>query len=429
MNVHPDHRESWRRRVATVLGGLTLGIAALAFARFADAAQALFMRYGAPHPLAMLAVSPMIMMAVTWITVRWLAAARGSGIPQVIALIDTPERTAASGLLSLPVATGKAVLTAAVLLAGGAVGREGPTVQISASINVAVHRWLKVAITPGVLIAGGAAGVAAAFNTPLAGVAFAIEELASAYEQRMAALVMMTVMIAGFVSLGIAGDYTYLGALRGGLPLSVILMATPVAGVAGGLAGGLFSRAMQFALAPGRTLFHRLRSRPIVFAGLCGITIAAMGCLSGGTSWGTGYAATKLLVEGTTQPWWTIVTRSIATLAAAVSGTPGGIFAPSLAVGAEVGNLIARIFPQAAVGPIALLGMIAYFTGVVRAPLTSVIIVSEATASHSLVIPLFAAALIADAVSTLVCHEKLYHSLSRAFSQKQSPGGELAPTL
>jgi H+/Cl- antiporter ClcA len=205
--------------------------------------------------------------------------------------------------------------------------------------------------------------------------------------------------------------------VRGGLPLSTALLVTPLAGIAGGITGGLFSRCLLFAMRPGTSPLHRLRAWPVVFAGLCGFTVAAMGWLSGGTSWGTGYAATKLLVEGAAQPGWVIVTRSIGTLATAISGTPGGIFAPSLAIGAELGNIVAWAFPHAAPGPIVLLGMTAYFTGVVRAPLTAVIIVSEATASHALTIPLFAAALIADGTSALVCREKLYHGLSRGFRQ------------
>jgi H+/Cl- antiporter ClcA len=398
--------------VATLTGSILLGLIALTFARAADAAQLLFKSYVSTAGLWLLLIVPAVFALVTWATRRWFAAARGSGIPQVIAAVRRPDSTEAAQLVALPAAAAKLVLTIVMLLAGASLGREGPTVQIAASINVAVHRWLRVPITAGVLIAGGAAGVAAAFNTPLAGVAFAIEELASAYEQRVAMLVMMSVMVAGFVSLGLSGDYIYLGTMPLTIPLSSALLVIPVAGIVGGVSGGLFSR----------TLLALMRLRPagawppVVIAGFCGLGVAALGLATAGLSWGTGYSTTRLLVEGVAQPWWTFPARLAATLLTAASGAPGGIFAPSLSVGASLGGVIGLAFPHVALGPIVLLTMIAYFTGVVRAPLTAVIIVSEATASHAIVIPLFAAAIIADGASTLVCRERLYHGLSRGFA-------------
>ena len=112
----------------------------------------------------------------------------------------------ARALLSLRAALAKIVLTVVALLGGASVGREGPTVQLAGAIMVQVHRLFRLRVTPGVVIAGGAAGVAAAFNTPLAGIAFAIEELAVAYEQRVAVLVMGAVMIAGLTAQGLAGE-------------------------------------------------------------------------------------------------------------------------------------------------------------------------------------------------------------------------------
>ena len=113
--------------------------------------------------------------------------ARGSGIPQVMAAQADPER-ATQGLVSVRTVIGKAGLTLAAVLGGASVGREGPTVQIAAAIMGLTHRILGVPLRGAVLIAGGAAGVAAAFNTPLAGLLFAIEELASAYEQKVTCL-------------------------------------------------------------------------------------------------------------------------------------------------------------------------------------------------------------------------------------------------
>jgi H+/Cl- antiporter ClcA len=257
--------------------------------------------------------------------------------------------------------------------------------------------------------------VSAAFNTPLAGVAFAIEELASAYEQRLAVLVMGAVMISGLVSLGLAGDYLYFGAMHERLSLAGGLMVCPVAGALGGLSGGLFSRLV---LAFGSTQWRPVafvRKRPILWGAACGLAVAAIGLASSGKTWGTGYGAARALVEGHAQPYWFGPGKLLVTLLTTVSGAPGGIFAPSLAAGAGFGNILSALFPHQPIGPIVLLGMIAYFVGVVRAPLTAVLIVSEMTDSRAMILPLFAAAIIADSVSALVCHERLYHGLSKAF--------------
>lgn len=407
-----------RRRVATAAGAVLLGLVALLFARLGDHLQSLHGAIVHRWPYLPLVLTPLIFAGTAWITMRFFSAARGSGIPQVIAAAHNPEASSRGPLISLKTAMAKFWLTLAMLFAGGSVGREGPTVQISAAIMIAVHRLLRVPVTAGVYIAGGAAGVSAAFNTPLAGVAFAIEELAAAYEQRVAVLVMAAVMIAGFVSLGIAGDYVYFGAMRQTLALGPALIVIPVIGVCGGLAGGLFSRSV---LAFGRSqhpALAALRARPVRLALGCGVIVAVIG-IATGISWGTGYGTTRHLVEGDGAPPWFGPAKLGATLATTLSGTPGGIFAPSLSVGAGIGNLLSPLFaaPSAVV---VVLGMAAYFVGVVRAPLTAVIIITETTASRGLVIPLFATALIADTAGALVCRERLYHGLSRPFLQKTS---------
>ena len=404
-----------RRRIATGLGAIMLGLAALAFARLGDLSQHLFARFVTLSPYGTILLTPALFAAVVFVTLRWFPEARGSGIPQVIAAARDPKREGAGPLVSIRTAIAKVAMTLVMLICGGSVGREGPTVQLSAAIMVAIHRVFRVPISAGVLIAGGAAGVAAAFNTPLAGVAFAIEELASAYEQRVAVLVMAAVMIAGLVSLGIAGDYIYFGQMGQALGVHAILIVTPVAGIAGGLTGGLFSRIILKAAARSRPWTSKLKSRPVLFGAGCGLIVAALGVLSAGATWGTGYEATRQLVEGHSQPLWFGPAKFMAALATTLSGAPGGVFAPSLAVGAGVGNLLATLFPNDPSGAIVLLGMISYFVGVVRAPLTGVIIISETTASRGLIIPLFAAALIADVVSAMVCRERLYHGLAKPF--------------
>lgn len=352
---------------------------------------------------------------------RYFPASRGSGIPQIIAASRRPEQEARGPLVSLRTAFAKLGLTLATLAVGGSVGREGPTVQVSAAIMVAVHRLLRVRVTAGVFIAGGAAGVAAAFNTPLGGIAFAIEELAAAYEQRVAVLTMGAVMISGLVSLSIAGDYIYFGVMRDTLPVSDVLLVAPVVGFGGGLLGGLFSRIVLAASERASPWARRAASRPLLFAAGCGLVVAIVGVASGGATWGTGYDITKFLVEGHRGELWLFPAKFTAALASTLSGAPGGIFAPSLAVGAGFGNLLTPIFPGSSAGAVVMMGMVAYFVGVVRAPLTAVIILIEATAARGVILPLFATALIADWASAQICPTRLYHGLSRTMASKPRP--------
>lgn len=403
----------WRRRVAFLGGAVLVGLVALLFADIADRANTLFHAVYNRYRWLPLIVTPLGFAGIVWLTNRFAPLARGSGIPQVMAATKNPE-AALSTLVSARAAIAKFFLTTTALLVGASVGREGPTVQIAAAIMGRMHRLMRIPIRSSVYIAGGAAGVAAAFNTPLAGVAFAIEELAAAYEQRMTLLVMAAVLIAGMVSLGFAGDYIYFGAMRQTLGVSQAIIAAPIAGVAGGVAGALFSRLMLAAGTTSIAPMAWLRAHPVLFALLCGFVVALVGTLTGLT-WGTGYETARGIVEGDAAPAWFGAAKFMTTLATAVSGLPGGIFAPSLSIGAGIGDLLRAMFPAYPPGTIVLLGMVAYFTGVVRAPLTAVIIISETTASRGLMMPLLGSALIADFAAQFVCKDKLYHGLSQRF--------------
>jgi H+/Cl- antiporter ClcA len=405
----------WRARFAALAGAVLLGLVAIAFAHFGDMAQHQFLAIVKRWPWAPFLLTPALFVGVVWLTRVYWPQARGSGIPQVMAAAHAPESENAAKLLSPSVAVAKFLGTAAILLAGGSAGREGPTVQISAAIMMAVHRVLRVPISAGVVIAGGAAGVAAAFNTPLAGVAFAIEELASAFEQKVAVLVMMAVMVGGLISLGLSGDYVYFGAMNDSMTLAQMALGVPLAGITGGLAGGLFSRALVGLSASRRAPAQWMRAHPLVVAGLCGLVVAATGAGSEGISWGTGYDMTHDLLSGHAAPLMFGPAKFVSTLATALSGAPGGIFAPSLSVGAGLGQVLSLFTPGTPSATMVLLGLIGYFTGVVRAPLTAVIIVAEMTATRTMILPLFGTAIIADWVSAQVCPPKLYHALSRAF--------------
>jgi len=409
-----DLAETLRRRAATITGAVLIGVVALSFAAASDAAQRLFAILAEQFSWGLIMVTPLGFALLVYLTRLVAPEARGSGVPQVIAAapLPQPER---SPLLSVRTAASKYLLTIAGLLIGASSGREGPTVQISAAIMTTMHRVFRVPLSSAVVIAGGAAGVSAAFNTPLAGVTFALEELAAAYEQRMTLLVMAAVVISGLVSLGIAGDYLYFGSLQDTIAMGPGLIAVPIIAVIGGAAGGVFSRIVLFMSNARFRLPGPIREHPVMFAGACGFVVAAVGLASGGISWGTGYAPAKALIEGASQPIWFAPAKFVATLATSISGIPGGVFAPSLSVGAGLGGLLAPLFSTIPPGSVALLAMTAYFVGVVRAPLTSTVIVMEMTNSRSMLIALLACAIIAEGVARLVCRERLYHGLAKPF--------------
>lgn len=403
----------WRKRLAMGIGAVLVGLVALLFADMANEAIDLFKRYIASTWWLPLIVTPAGVVTIAVATRRFTPEGKGSGIPQVIAATSDPEDSLDT-LISLRVGIAKLLMTAAGLLTGASVGREGPTVQVAAAIMARVHRLFRVPVSAGVIIAGGAAGVAGAFNTPLAGVAFAIEELANAFEQRVALLVMTAILIAGIVSLGLAGDYIYFGTMPSTIGLGRTLVIAPVAGVLGGVSGGLFARLVLAITYNRQRYLGPLANRPVAWALLCGVAIALIG-IATQVTWGTGYAEARATIEGAPETLWFGPGKFTATLLSTVAGLPGGIFSPSLATGAGVGNLLCLLFPDDPRGAVVLLGMVAYFTGVVRAPLTAVIIIVEATASRGMILPLFAASLIADGSARLVCKDKLYHALAREF--------------
>jgi len=398
-----------------------IGILATLFAWAANFAQGEFVAAVADEPYLPIVVTPVMFVAIAALTRSLAPESRGSGIPQVIAASRDPDGETTAGLLSMRTAFAKLALSIAALFGGASVGREGPTVQVAAAAMTQVHRLFRVRVTPGVLIAGGAAGVAGAFNTPLAGIAFAIEELAVAYEQRVAVLVMGAVMISGLTSEWIAGSYVYFGHMTATLPLGVILVAAPLAGFVGGICGGLFSRAFLFLRGPNGRWKPLLGKRPLVTALVCGLIDGSIGVAVGGTTWGTGYGPTQQLLEGSQVAYSFGPAKFLSVLATSVSGMPGGIFSPSLAVGAGIGHLLTPLFPSGQSGAIVLLGMGGYFVGVVRAPLTAVIILSETTGTTSAILPLFVACLVGDWSASLVCRERLYHALSHDFLAQKEP--------
>jgi H+/Cl- antiporter ClcA len=414
----------WWRRVVFWVGAVLVAAVAVGFAKASDFAGGLFLRVAADHVWLPFVIAPAGLTIAFLLTRHVFPGAQGSGIPQTIAALHMHDPAMVDRVLSWRIAVGKVLLTLLGLASGASIGREGPTVQVGASIMHALGHLLRLPrleLRRALILAGGAAGIAAAFNTPLAGIVFAIEELSHSFEARTSGTVFTAVVVAGATTLGLVGNYTYFGQTSAELTNGAAVQAVILCSVTGGLAGGLFSRTLILAAQglPGWA-GRMIIGYPVAFAALCGLLLAVIGWLSGGQTYGTGYAQARAMVEEhSTLPAIFALLKLAATVVSYVSGIPGGIFAPSLSVGAALGSVLAPLVPGAPVGAMILLGMTAYFCGVVQAPITSAVIVMEMTANQSLMIPLMATAFLSFAVSRLVCRRPLYGALARRFLQVQ----------
>jgi H+/Cl- antiporter ClcA len=411
----------WRARLVVWSGGAAVGGMAVAFAKCTDLALSALHRM--THAVSWLPylLAPIGFATLSFLTRRYFAGAEGSGIPQTIFALQPDAGAASDRLLRPRVAIGRMVLAVAGLLCGGSIGREGPTVHVGAIITRALARFMPHGSTDAqrraLILAGGAAGVSAAFNTPLAGIVFAIEELSRSFEERASGAVLSAVIIAGVVAIALVGDYTYFGQ-PGVVKVPSVLAATTISvGIAGGLAGGLFSRLMLIGVTAMPGALGRIRrNRPVIFAFLCGLVVAGIAAGSGGLTYGTGYGEARGILEsGAHLPWYYAPARAGATLAAFFSGIPAGILSPSLSVGAGLGQTMADLAHEPSAVPFAILGMCGYLAGVNQAPLTSLVIVMEMTTQHAMVLPLMITAAISTAVSKLLT-PPLYQTLARRYA-------------
>ncbi|MDQ0082700.1 H+/Cl- antiporter ClcA [Variovorax boronicumulans] len=442
MNREPDFFEHLRAELsngrvwldrAIVLGyAIAAGLFVVGFTLASDWVFGEFHRFYAAWPWAVLLTTPLLTAGIVWFTLRFFPGAGGSGIPQIKAALNPAlpeERRFVFASLRLTVA--KIGLGAAGFAAGLSIGREGPSVQVAAGVMQHARRWLSPNTTidgRALLVAGGAAGIAAAFNAPLAGVVFAIEELSGRLEARSSGLIITAIVLAGLVAVSAFGNTSYFGVIRvprlGWGVLGPGLLVTLLSGAA----GGLFARLLIASLTGAAGRFNRWRARfPVRFAACGGLAVAVIGLATGGVTFGAGSEAVKQMLQGHDEltPLYTVL-KFIATWLTAWCGVPGGIFAPSLSIGAGIGDAVARLASSDQGPALIAMGMAGFLAAVTQAPLTAFIIVMEMVDGHSMVLSLMAAAMLASLVSRMISRP-LYdtlaeHMVGRAISSTGSTG-------
>ena len=401
--------------VAGILTGVTGGAFRVLLRRadtlrlevLADAGSAPSLRWIPPILLAFTCV------ALARLVVRWVPEAAGSGVQRLEA-----EMRGEEGPARLVILPAKFVGGLLSLGSGMALGREGPTVQMGASLAGAVGRAGRLGAEDvrDLSAAAGGAGLAVAFNAPVGGILFVLEEVVQGFRVRLVLATLVAVGVAVAVAqllIGRRPDFTVTG-----LPPMPVLALGPVLllGCVCGFLGVLYNRSILGML----DLAARLpRIAPEVKAGLVGVVVVVVG-LASPPLVGGGDSVTQPVLEGSVSLWAlmaVLVVRWVLGPLCYSVGTPGGLFAPMLAIGAALGALVAGggnvLLPQAPLSTpaFAVVGMSAFFAAVVRAPITGVVLIAEMTATTSLLVPMVLASMAASVVCLTLRSAPIYDSL------------------
>lgn len=411
----------WLDRTIVLAYAVAAGLCVVIFTLMSETAFEWFVHLHAQSPWLVLIWTPALTAFIVWATRRFAPGAAGSGIPQVMTALDPHlPRDMRQRFVSIRLTVAKMLLGSMSLLAGLSAGREGPSVQVAAGVMHNARRWLR----PGsgmndhaLLVAGGAAGIAAAFNAPLAGVVFAIEELSKKLESRNSGLIIAAIVLAGLVSISAFGNLSYFGSVAvTRLGWGALLPGLSVA-IACGVLGGLFARLLAASAAGMPDRFSAFRKRyPVRFAAGCGLLIAVIGLVTDGATFGAGAEEVRRMLAGESDASRLyVLLKFIATWLTTWSGVPGGIFAPSLSIGAGVGHDMAQLVAGAQFQTLApsliAMGMAGFLAAATQAPLTSFIIVMEMIDGRPMVLSLMASAMIASLIARLISRP-LYSTLS-----------------
>lgn len=377
-------------------------------------------------------VTPVCFLCAWWIVRRFGSYARGSGIPQVMAAVElagTEDEPKIKKLLSLRIIIVKMASSMLMVMGGGVVGREGPTIQIAGSVFKKIDEWLPSwwpKISKGnMIMAGAGAGLAAAFNTPLGGIVFTIEELTKTHISQFKTALFSAVIIAGLTAQTFLGPYLYLGYpdvsnLSGWIFFIVIIVA-----IISGIAGSAMGRIILWLLKWKSTFRNRWKF--IIYIIVCALILISASIFINVKALGSGKEIMNGILftapgHGTDKflPWYLPLLRIGGSILSFTTGAAGGIFAPALAAGSSIGSVIAGWFHlnEQNTNLVILAGMVGLLTGVTRTPFTSAILVLEMTDRHSVIFHLMLAGMVAGLASYLVDRHSFYDRLKMQYISK-----------
>jgi H+/Cl- antiporter ClcA len=406
------------------IASLLTGLVAVAYTKLFGLGERLSFYLFHLHEWLIFIVTPVCFLTAWWIVKKFAVYAKGSGIPQVMAAVEfaNPKYDHRVGkLLSIKVMIVKIVSSLLMIVGGGAIGREGPTIQIAGCIFRKVNQLMPKSFPKiskrNMIMTGAAAGLAAAFNTPLGGIVFAVEELTKTHISYFKIAILSAVIIAGLTAQGILGPYLYLGFpdvsnLSPYIFLGVILVAA-IAGLLGAVMSRIILTILKWKSA------FKSNASEIVYVFSCALAVAFIAYFVSNAILGSGKEEMSYLLFSKNKyaGWLTPGLRIVGPMLSFTTGASGGIFAPSLSAGATIGSLVAHWFELTATNTniMVLASMVAFLTGVTRSPFTSAILVLEMTDRHNVIFHLMIAGIIAVLVSSLIDKKSLYDHLKHQY--------------
>lgn len=367
-------------------------------------------------------IATLVTVFLSWfIPYRIATQAGGSGIPQMLIANELDphhDKPVIRTLIGIRVICTKIIASLIAVLGGGAVGQEGPTLQISSGIFYRVGekstRWIQQISSRTFILAGGASGLAAAFNTPLGGIAYALEELSKDSFNNFKTYVLWSVITTGILVQTFMGGYLYLGfPTLESVSLTTYINVIGISVIAGAF-GSYFGSSLY--------CISQFRKKLIAFKHLfalnliCGLFFwLGIYFISRNGVGGGKFLILDLLFKGQWSTPSDIFVRITGPLLMSLAGVAGGLFAPSLAIGAAMGSFFAQVFWPHNHHLLIMVGMIAFLTGFMRTPFTAFILIFEMTDRHSALFPMMIAAVVSAGISRVLQKHSFYDRIKEDF--------------
>lgn len=398
--------------LAILLASLLTIIVITLFIEISEFAQQAYKSTVKENPLLSLIITPFAYVSVIYVAKFYSHRVQSSGIPQVLAALDSRNKQIRKQLLAFRIALAKIGFIFVGMLGGAPIGIEGPCIHIGSSIFYGFNRFLNLKrkiMIHSMIVIGGCAGLLIAFNSPIAAILFAFEELGR--NIRKQAMILITLCCIGVYLAAIAyrGNNPYLGDLSSlSFDYTLIWQLVPLAIVAG-LLGGLFAKIMVVLV---RKFIVHTKVKVLMVALILGSIVALFNYFTGGLIAGSGKEEVLLMLESEKLGIDFLLMKYFATLTSLTSTIPGGLFMPAISIGASIGSESSAILTEINPQVVIIMAIVAYLSGTIRTPLTAAFVVLEMTSTLHLILPALMVAFIASYVSTFIKKDPLYETLA-----------------